>query len=65
MEKETITLTKGELEHVLACGMGYAWNEANRHEKCLDYPMESYENVQEERLRLVNKFFKLNQNKDE
>lgn len=66
MNKEKITLTKGELNHIIAQAAGYAWNEANRNKEGLKYPMEAYDNVQKEKDNLTEYYWnKLNQNKDE
>ena len=56
-EEKKISLTKGTLEFILARAMGYAWNEANRDKKALDDPMEAYNNVQKERVKMAEYYF--------
>lgn len=58
--KEKISLTKGELEAILAEGMGYVWN-LNQDEKGID----GYHKKEEKRIEIVNQYFNIiNQNKD-
>jgi len=64
MSKEEITLTKGELERILAQAMGYAWNEAGRYKESLKYPMEAWDNKEKERLKIVDYYFNIKMSKD-
>ena len=66
MSKETITLNKGELEFIIAQALGYGWNEASRYKEGLKYPMESWDNKEKERMKIVDHYFNLkNQNKED
>jgi hypothetical protein len=62
MSKERISLTKGELESILAHAMGYVWNEK------VNNSIEEYNKIHNERTKITEYYFNLifsNQNKDE
>jgi len=62
MNKENISLTKGELESILAHAMGYVWNEK------VNNSMEDHNKIHNERTKITEYYFNLissNQKKDE
>tara|TARA_B110000285_G_C14522698_1_gene337280 strand:+ start:50 stop:241 length:192 start_codon:yes stop_codon:yes gene_type:complete len=63
MSKEKINISKGELEGIIAEGMGYVWN-LNQDEKGMD----GYHKKEEKRIEIVNHYFNkmtTKRNKDE
>jgi len=68
MSKEKISLTKGELESILAHAMGYVWNELSTDMVKVSNGMEEYNKIHNERTKITEYYFNLissNQNKDE
>jgi hypothetical protein len=68
MSKEKISLTKGELENILAHAMGYVWNELSTDMVKVSSGMEEYNKIHNERTKITEYYFNLissNQNKDE
>jgi hypothetical protein len=68
MSKEKISLTKGELEGILAHAMGYVWNELSTDIVKVNNDMDEYNKIHNERAKITEYYFNLiflNQNKDE
>ena len=68
MSKEKISLTKGELESILAHAMGYVWNELSTDIVKVNNDMDVYNKIHNERTKITEYYFNLissNQNKDE